>query len=101
MHQSKESQVQLTFADLLFNILLEYTRLQLKERSVTASMFADAFIGSGKYGKSLIKRTSQTAIRLQIPVFKKTTALANGEMQKFVFAMTSPINALQSRWMTL
>lgn len=75
MRHAPDFFVQITFADILFNLLLKYTRLQLKECLVTVSMGFGAYTGNGKYSKSSIKQTAQTTMRVPIAVIETFRAI--------------------------
>lgn len=58
--------VQFTIFDVLYNLQIEKNRPSLTERGLTASMVAESFSGTDKYGLASIKQTAETAMRLSM-----------------------------------
>lgn len=53
-----------TFADVLYNLRIEWNHLWLKYNRVTATMVAETLSGSSVYGISYMKQLQQTTTRL-------------------------------------
>lgn len=53
MRHSPEFYVNCTFADILYNLRMEYNHLKLKEGHITAVMVAEAFKGNWTLGRPL------------------------------------------------
>lgn len=85
LRQLPQLYVRVTFADVLHNLRMKYDSLLLKGSTVTASMVAEAFSGSGAYGSSSMKQTAQTAMRLSRNVIDVTREVANKDNPEYCF----------------